>query len=219
MSDKDKVKKFTMIFIALTSLISLAISLKCYNDNDLFEKKMKNVIHELEELKFEMEDLKKLKNSGSNHGELNGSTDMFYLQNKLNKMRSELEILRKNKNSKLLEEYKAEKNKFWMEYADGVKKSWTAFFQQRLEEKGIEQDDIESIKSDYNNMLDKIRDEQLRWYEGDSTIEDLNNSTKKYVKEFYEDMSNSVGEQKASIALAIAYPDQMFRKSLFDEEN
>jgi hypothetical protein len=140
------------------------------------------------------------------------------LQNKLNQMRAEIESLRKSGNSKSLEDYKKEKNKFLIGYADEVKKKWTEFLHNALVEKGIEPDDIEMIKYDYNVMLNKIRDEQFRWYEGDSSEEELNETVKGYAKDFFSDMSKSVGDRKASITLGIVFPDQLYRKSLFEDE-
>lgn len=217
MNDLSKKNALLIIFLTAVSLISIVLSLYAIGSINGSEKKRINLAKDIEELKLEIKELKKSAASIPGNGREEQASNSIVLQKKLNQMRAEIESLRKSGNSKSLEDYKKEKNKFLMGYADEVKKKWTEFLHNALVEKGIEPDDIEMIKYDYNVMLNKIRDEQFRWYEGDSTEEDLNETVKSYVKEFYEDMSKSVGDRKASITLGIVFPDQVYRKSLFEE--
>lgn len=212
-------KKSVIIILILIAIstVSLVISLVSLNAVTVAQKKLINFAKEIEELKLELRELKRTDVSGPVAQNGNDNTDNTLLQKKLNQMRSEIDSLRKSGGTKALEDYKKEKNKFWMDYATEVKKSWTEYLQNSLIEKGVEPDDIEVIKYDYNVMLDKIRDEQLRWYDGDSSVEDLNDTVKGYAKEFYEDLSKSVGDRKASITLGIVFPDQLYRKSLFED--
>ena len=215
MNDSSGKNMKLIVFLAAVSFISILLSLYALISINNSEKKLINLARNIEELKLEIKDFKKAAVSDGDSED--HALNSIVLQKKLNQMRAELDFLRKTGDSKSLENYKKEKNKFLMDKANEVKKSWTEFLHNALVEKGIEPDDIEMIKYDYNVMLDKIRDEQFKWYEGDSTEEELYETVKGYAKEFYADMSKSVGERKASITLGIVFPDQQYRKSLFEE--
>lgn len=217
MNDMSKKSRVFIVFLAAVSVISTVLSLYALNSINNSGKKLVNLAKDIEELKLEIKDLKKASAFVSDGGSEDYASNSIILQKKLNQMRTELEFLRKSGDSKSLENYKKEKNKFLMDKADQVKKSWTEFLHNALVEKGVESDAVEMIKYDYNVMLDKIRDEQFKWYEGDSSEEELYETVKGFAKEFYADMSKSVGERKASIALGIVFPDQQYRKSLFEE--
>lgn len=215
MNEMSGKSRMIITFLIVISLIFAAISWYAVSSMNNSEKKLVNLAKEIEELKLE---IKEIKRSGS---EVNGeglASGAVVLQKKLNKMREEIDTLKKNGGAKALEDYKKEKHEFWMDYAEEVKRSWTSFLQNALVEKGIPAEDIELIKYDYNVMLDKIRDEQLRWYDSDAPVDELNETVKGYAREFFDDMSENVGERKASITLGIVFPDQLYRKSLFEEE-
>ncbi|HNW82124.1 MAG TPA: hypothetical protein PKG52_04455 [bacterium] len=218
MINMSKTGSIIIMVLIICSAVSLVMSLINYKSKEISEKKLIAAAKEIEELKLDVAELKRLTGSRSVAENRNDNTNISLLQDKLNKMRSELGTLRKQGGSKALEEYKKERNKFLMDYANEVKKSWTEFLHKALVEKGMDPDDIEMIKYDYNVMLDKIRDEQFRLYEGDSTEEELNETVKGYAKDFFTDMSKSVGDRKASITLGIVFPDQLYRKSLFEDD-
>lgn len=215
MNEMSGKSRMIITFLIVISLIFAAISWYAVSSMNNSEKKLVYLAKEIEELKLE---IKEIKRSGS---EVNGeglASGAVVLQKKLNKMREEIDTLKKNGGTKALEDYKKEKHEFWMDYAEEVKRSWTGFLQNALVDKGIPAEDIELIKYDYNVMLDKIRDEQLRWYDSDAPVDELNETVKGYAREFFDDMSENVGERKASITLGIVFPDQLYRKSLFEEE-
>lgn len=218
MNEMSGKSRIIIIFLIVMSLISVVLSLYAVNSMNNSEKKLVKLAKDIEEIRLEIKDIKKGISAGSGLVEEGHASGAVVLQRKLNKMREEIDTLKKNGGAKALEDYKKEKHKFWMDYAEEVKRSWTTFLQNSLVEKGIPSEDIELIKYDYNIMLDKIRDEQLRWYDSDAPVDQLNEAVKGYAREFFDDMSENVGERKASITLGIVFPDQLYRKSLFEED-
>jgi hypothetical protein len=183
----------------------------------LLRKKTEINAKEIEALKIDLNTKKEGQLSGS--GELpQQNTDLFFLQRKMTEMKKEIERMRKNNDSEALNEYKEREEKTWEGHTENVKKIWSLNLKERLMEQKFNDEEITDVLYNYSDMIDKMKAYSLSWYREEMSDDELNKISVQYAKDFYENASSSVGEQKASIVLAIIFPDPAFRKTLFDVE-
>ncbi len=183
----------------------------------LLRKKTEINAKEIEALKIDLNTKKEGQLSGS--GELpQQNTDLFFLQRKMTEMKKEIERMRKNNDSEALNEYKEREEKTWEGHTENVKKIWSLNLKERLMEQKFNDEEITDVLYNYSDMIDKMKAYSLSWYREEMSDDELNKISVQYAKDFYENASSSIGEQKASIVLAIIFPDPAFRKTLFDVE-
>ncbi|HSW59752.1 MAG TPA: hypothetical protein VLJ60_03080, partial [bacterium] len=95
---------------------------------------------------------------------------------------------------------------------------WSENLKGRLVEQGFSEEEIDGVLDNYGDMIDKMKGSVLSWYREEISNDEINKVSTLHAKDFYESASSSIGEQKASIVLAIIFPDPVFRKTLFDVE-
>ncbi len=208
----------TVLFIVL--FINLKFTFSNRNDLKRMEERTIYVAQELDKLKLDIsaiESRTSVVKKGQPVPHIDSSV-LVNMQNRLSEMKKEIETIRKRDGeSPALEEYRKKEEELWLSHSENVKKAWSVSLNQNLMSAGFDEVEREMVISDYEVALDRIRDEQLRWYRGDITVDDLNYSTKVLSQEFYHNMSYSVGEEKALTVMKILFPDPAIRKNLIDE--
>lgn len=220
MNKTDQKIKILFVMIAVILAVNIKIAVSYYKDVEKIENKTEWLAQELDKLSLEVSNLYsgKESSSGSDTVSQKDVVLMMRLQNRLKEMKKEIDDL-KNKNGEnpALSEYREKEERLWKSRADKVKEVWTANLDQNLAASGFSDTEREMITEDYAFMLDKMRDEQLRWYNGEITSEDLNDISQNLSREFFDNMSYSVGEQKALTVMGILFPDPVVRKNLLED--
>jgi hypothetical protein len=146
------------------------------------------------------------------------NTDLLFLQRKMTEMKKEVERMKKDNDSEALNEYKKKEEQSWDEHTENVKKLWSGNLKEKLIKQNFNEEEVEEVLYNYSDMIDKMKVYSLSWYREEMSDEEINKVSVQYAKDFYDNASSSIGEQKASIVLGIVFPDPSFRKSLFSVE-
>ncbi len=218
MEKTDIKHKVVTVIIIAGLLLNFVLLVSSRNNAQRLETKVIQIAQDLDRLKFDFKSLDQRRvgtESQSGGGSSYDGSLMIMLQNRLSEMKKEIENLKKKSGeSPALSEYREREERLWREHAEKVKEAWTANLLQSLNATGFDPVEKELITEDYNIMLDKIKEEQIRWYHGDLSTEELTEASQYYSKEFFDNMSHSIGKQKASIVLGIIFPDPMVRKKI-----
>lgn len=189
-----------------------------FKNFSFLKKKTETFAKELEVMKMDLEMIKKNRDQIFEPNGKSNNSDMRFLNRKLSEMKSEIVRLKDKNDVAGLTEYKEREERIWKEYAEDVIKTWSTDLNNKLNEKGFSDEESEDVLIKYEDMLEKTKDMQLKWYRGDISDDEINSFPAKIAKDFYKEISNDVGEQKASIVLGVIFPDASFRKSLFEKE-
>lgn len=187
-----------------------------YGELSLLKKKSETNAKEIELLKLEIG--KKEEQSSVGSEKSSRHNDLLSLQNKVVEMKREFEKIKQNNSLNELETYKTREERVWDNHAESAKILWSASLKSELVNRNFNSVEIEDILYNYREMLDKTKNSLLDYYRGEMPEEDVNQVSVSYARDFYDSISSLVGEQKASIALAVIFPDTAFRKSLFERE-
>ncbi|MBO4698681.1 hypothetical protein J5690_03605 [bacterium] len=82
---------------------------------------------------------------------------------------------------------------------------------------GFKPEETAICVEEYKNSLEKSKDVLLQWYRNEITDTEYEEKAIQLSREFYKDLSASVGENLASITLSVVLPDYEFRKKIFEE--
>ena len=211
----DKKVVVLMVFL-MTSILVSGILFNNYTEGKL-ERKIESIAKQIELLKVDIEGLK-VKSPVVSDTKNIGFNDLLSLQKKLADMKAQIENISKRKETVAVNEYKKKEERLLREHAGNVNKAWSMHLDQKLVGLGFEDGEREIVLADYQKMLENINDEQFKWYNGEITAEELTESTRVLGKELFDEMSETVGEQKASIALGVIFPDSKMRESFFKNE-
>jgi hypothetical protein len=211
--------KFLLVLTVLAFSLNLVLLLNSNKETERIDRKVVRIAQEIDRLKFEISNINSRSGTNSESVEsssFNGSI-MTMLQSRLSEMKKEIESLKnRSGESPALSEYREREERLWREHAEKVKEAWTANLVQSLSATGFNEVETEMITEDYNIMLDKIKEEQIRWYHGEVATDDLTRASEEYSKELFNNLSYSIGDQKASIVLGIIFPDPMVRKKILE---
>ena len=81
---------------------------------------------------------------------------------------------------------------------------------------GFQPEESAICVEEYKDALSKTKDLMLQWYRNEISGEEYNEKVLVLTRDFYNEMSSSVGERKASIVLSMIVPDYEFRKKVFE---
>lgn len=215
-----KLTNKTVLQTFVTAILVMIIGVVLYfqnNEISLLRKKTEMNAKEIESLRIDMNTKKEDQLYRS--GELpQKNTDLLFLQRKMTEMKKEVARMKKNNDSEALNEYKKKEEKSWDEHTENVKKLWSGNLKEKLIEQNFNEEEVAEVLYNYSDMIDKMKVYSLSWYREEMSDEEINKVSVQYAKDFYDNASSSIGEQKASIVLGIVFPDPSFRKSLFDVE-
>jgi hypothetical protein len=203
------------IFIIFSLLITGYFSYS--NSEELSSLKKKTALNakEIESLKLDIADLKQKVTLSRNNGFVKNN-EMDFLKNSLTGMKNEVSRLRTAQKTEELAEYKKREENIWDTHAENTKKYWSGELLSKLKEQQFAENEIDEVLYNYNLMLDSMKDSLMKWYRDEITDDEISTFSKETSKQFYENNSSSIGEQKASIVLGIVFPDPFFRKDLFE---
>lgn len=187
-----------------------------YGEFSLLKKKSETNAKEIELLRLEIGKKEEQPSVGSEKSPRHN--DFLSLQNKVVEMKKEFDKIKQNNSLNELETYKTREEKVWDTHAESAKILWSASLKNELVNRNFNNVEIEDILYNYREMLDKTKNSLLDYYRGEMPEEDVNEVSISYARDFYDSTSLLVGERKASIVLAIIFPDAAFRKSLFERE-
>jgi len=206
----------TAVFIFFIVVVGMSMCSQ-QKEISLLRKKTEINAKDIEALKIDLNTRKESGTHGSDEPTRN-NTDLLFLQRKMAEMKKEIEKFRKSNDSQALNEYREKEEKLWNDRTENTKMQWSENLKGRLVEQGFSEEEIDAVLDNYVDMLDKMKGSVLSWYREEISNDEINKVSTLCAKDFYESASSSIGEQKASIVLAIIFPDHAFRKTLFDVE-
>ena len=210
-------KAITLLMIFFLGVLTVGVFYNNYTESKL-EKKIENIARQVELIKVDIESIKV--KAPAFKEKINGVSfnNLLSLQTKLSKMKEQIEKLSKKSEKGVITEVREKEERLLRQQAQRVKKAWGAYLDQKLVGLGFEQGDRDIVLADYQRMLNGINEEQFKWYRGDMSSEELAESVNGFGKDLFDDMSETVGEQKASIILGVIFPDPATREAFFKEK-
>ena len=189
-----------------------------YNDNKELER-LKNISEtyakENESLKIDLELMKKKLVSYESGQKTYQTNDFVRQQNqKFKAMKDEIARLK----SENRPDNREKEDQIWDYTLEGVKTFIDIELTKKLASFGFKPEETEVCVSEYKNTIEKSKDLLLQWYRNEITDEEYENKILDVSREFYKDLSASVGEHLASITISVVLPDPNFRKRMFEEK-
>jgi len=210
-------KAIVLLIIFLLGVVTFEFFYSNYTEGKL-EKKIENLARQVELIEIDIESLKAKVPASKEKTNGSGFNDLLSLQTKLTQMKAQMKKLSKRKETVAVNEYRKNEERLLRAYAGDVNKAWSMHLDQKLVGLGFEDSEREIVLADYQKMLENINDEQFRWTNGDMSSEELAESINGLGKDLFVDMSETVGEQKASIILGVIFPDPVTREAFFKEK-
>ena len=210
-------KAIVLLIIFFSGVVAFEVFYNNYTESKL-EKKIEDVARQVELIKIDLESIQVKVPAFKEKIDGVSFNNLLSLQKKFAKMKEQIEILSKKNETAVVTEVREKEERLLREHAKTIKKAWISYLDQKLSGFGFEQDERDIVLADYQRMLDGINEEQFKWYRGDVSSEELAESINGLGKDLFDDMSETVGEQKASVILGVIFPDPMVRKSFFMEK-
>jgi len=220
MGQNDSGLKIIGLIAIVFFILNLIVLFVIKRDLERVENKTMQLAQELDTIKISVKDFNSTELTSNEIRKIApiDLSSMVDLQRRLSEMKKEIDSLKRSSgDSPVLAEYREREERLWRGHAEKVKEAWTTNLNQNLASKGFNEVERDLVSEDYGIVLDKMKDEQLKWYNGDITTEDLNESTKILSREFYENMTYSVGKEKASTVMEFLFPDPVVRSNLLDK--
>lgn len=210
-------KKILMILIS-DIVIFAAFAFIIYQDNLELER-LKSISEtyakENESLKIDLEMLRKKFSALESSRKAAQSNDFAVQQHqKFQAMREEIRRLK----NEVVPKNQEKEDQIWDITLENVKTFVDIELTKRLASFGFKPEETEICVTEYKNSLEKSKDVLLQWYRNEITDDEYKDEVMKISREFYNDLSASVGENLASITLAVVIPDYSFRKKMFEEK-
>jgi len=213
----NNTKVLVLIVVALIIVVAGGIFYTGFSQNRM-ERKIESLAKQMELLKIEFEDIKTNSPKMTDKSGSGSFNNLLVFQKKLAQMKEQINKLSKSKERTPLNDYKKKEERLLRDHANTINKAWCAHLDQRLAGASFSEEEREVVVADYRSMLASINDEQFKWYSGEMSPEELQESTRVLGRELYDEMSETIGENKASIALGIIFPDPVVRKSFFKDD-
>lgn len=212
-------KKLLILNILVLAGIAAAFFVLYLNIEELafVRKKTENNAKEIESIKFDIREIRR-RNTSDRQNDTSGSNNMASLKKKLSEMKDDMQRLKLDSNKEEFSEYKKREEKIWEVHAQVTKQQWSNQLMMQLQTQKFVEDEIDEVLQNYDVMLDDMKELLMKWYRDEIADEDISNYSTELVKQFHENNSAPLGDQKASIVLGIVFPDPFFRKSLFESE-
>lgn len=210
-------KAIVLLIIFFTGVVVFEVFYNNYTEGKL-EKKIEKLARQVELIKVDVDSLKV--KTPSSEEKTNGVSfnNLLSLQKKFAKMKEQIEKLSKKNETALVTEVREKEERLLRQHAEKVKKAWISYLDQKLVWLEFEQGEKDIVLADYQRMLDGINEEQFKWYRGEMSSEELAESINSLGKDLFVEMSETVGEQKASIILGVIFPDPVTREAFFKEK-
>lgn len=137
------------------------------------------------------------------------------LDQKFNSMKNEIKKLKEQQQQHQTQEYREREAKIWESWSSVIKQVWGPELGKKLVGFGFSENEIATSVEEYNKMVDNSREIFLSWYRNEITEEEAAERGVDVARDFFDGLSDSVGAQKASIALSVIFPDLNFRQMMF----
>ena len=208
-------KKILMLLIS-DIVIFAAFAFIIYQDNLELERLKtisENYAKENESLKIDLELLRKRLLTAENGQKTTQSKDLAMLQQqKFNAMKEEIQRLK----SENRYDNKEREDQVWDIALENTKFFVDIELSKRLASFGFKPEETEICVTEYKNTLEKSKETLLQWYRNEITDTDYMEKVLDISREFYKNMAESVGENKASITISVVLPDPNFRRMMFE---
>lgn len=208
--------KKILILIVTDIVMIAAFSFIIYQDNLELER-LKSISEtyakENESLKIDLELLKK-KLIAAETRQYGGRSNDFAQQQdlKFQAMRDEIARLK----SENRPDNREKEDQIWDYTLENVKTFIDIELTKKLASFGFEPEETATCVTEYKNTLEKSKDVLLQWYRNEITDTEYQDEIMRMSREFYDTLSASVGENKASITIGVVLPDPNFRKKMFE---
>ena len=210
-------KKILML-ISADIVIFAAFAFVIYRDNLELER-LKAVSEtyakENESLKIDNEILRKKLAAADTKSADSKTNEFAYLQKqKFKAMKDEIARLKAENNP----ENRAREDEIWNFMLVGTQAFLDAELTKRLTSFGFKPEETAICVEEYKDAIAKSTDILLKWYRNEISDSEYTEKLFDISREFYKNLSESVGENLASITLSVVLPDYGFRKKMFEEE-
>ncbi|MBP5406762.1 hypothetical protein J6Z19_06405 [bacterium] len=211
--------KITIVLVALLLATSVAFVIVTQNKSNeiaLLKEQIQKYAKENESLKIDTEILKKRLSEISDKNTNAAKTYDFsnLQQNQIKAMKNEIERLKSEKRP----DNREREDEVWNLLLTTVQDVMDVELSKTLTNLGFKPDETASCVEEYQDTLAKMKDYMLQWYRNEISGEEYDEKFLNLTREFYKNMSNSIGENKASIALSAIIPDPEYRKKMFEEK-
>ncbi|MBQ3367758.1 hypothetical protein IJG44_02530 [bacterium] len=209
----------TLLLLLISDIVIFAaFAFIIYQDNLELER-LKSISEtyakENESLKIDLEMLRKKFQALENSRKTAPSNDFAVQQHqKFQAMREEIRRLK----SENKHDNKEREDQVWDTALENVKTFVDIELTKRLASFGFKPEETEVCVTEYKNTLEKSKDVLLQWYRNEITDTEYGEEIIKISREFYDNISSSVGENLASITLSVVLPDYEFRKKMFEDK-
>lgn len=208
-------KKMLMLLISDIVIIA-AFGFIIYQDNKELER-LKSVSEtyakENESLKIDLELMRKRLLTAENSRKNAQSKDFALLQQqKFNAMKEEIQRLKAENKP----DNKEREDQVWDLALENVKFFVDIELSKRLASFGFKPEETEVCVTEYKNTLEKSKETLLQWYRNEMTDTEYMEKVLDISREFYKDMADAIGENKASITISLVLPDPNFRRMMFE---
>lgn len=210
--------KKILILLISDIVIFAAFAFIIYQDNLEMERLKsisENYAKENESLKIDLEMLRK-KFLALESGQKTANSNDFAIQQqqKFKAMRDEIQKLK----NEAVPKNRDKEDQIWDLTLENVKTFVDIELTKKLVSFGFKPEDTEVCVTEYKNTLEKSKDVLLQWYRNEITDTEYEERVLDISREFYKELSASVGENMASITLSVVLPDYEFRKKMFEEK-
>ena len=210
--------KKILILLISDIVIFAAFAFIIYQDNLEMERLKsisENYAKENESLKIDLEMLRK-KLLAAESAQKTAQPNEFsrQQQQKFKAMREEIQRLR----NEAVPKNRDKEDQIWDLTLENVKTFVDIELTKKLVSFGFKPEETEVCVTEYKNTLEKSKDVLLQWYRNEITDTEYEERVLDISREFYKELSASVGENMASITLSVVLPDYEFRKKMFEEK-
>jgi len=208
-------KKILMILIS-DIVIFAAFAFTIYQDNlelERLKSLSENYAKENESLKIDMEMLRKKLLAAENTQKTSQPNEFaIQQQQKFKAMREEIQRLKADRKP----DNKEREEQVWNTALAGIESFIDVELTKKLASFGFKPEETAECVNEYKNAVRTTKELLLQWYRNEITDSEYEEKILDISREFYKDLSYSVGENLASITLSVVLPDYEFRKRMFE---
>ena len=208
-------KKVLLLLIS-DIVIFAAFAFIIYQDNlelERLKSLSETYAKENESLKIDLEMLrKKLLAAESTQKTAQPNEFSIQQQQKFKAMREEIQRLQADRKPS----NKEREEQVWDTALANIESFIDVELTKKLASFGFKPEETEICVTEYKNEVRKTKDLMLQWYRNEIDDNEYEEGLLSISREFYDNLSASVGENIASITLSVVIPDYEFRKKMFE---